>query len=284
MKNIPFVAGFCLLVFASCQKSTDIENVEDLQKAKTLSVCNYEPEILMANNARKIKPTQPTPPTYPTPPTSPTPTPTPEPTPTPTPIPPAPTTPTGSGYSCILIDFDGQSVTNSLWNGGATLNCAPSGLSSSQITEVLNEVRALYAAYNVFITYDESVYYAANPLKRTRVVVTPTSGWYSGVSGIAYVTSFTWGDETPAFVFSDRLYFTSHYVAEIVAHEAGHTLGLSHQSEYDGNCTLVSRYRNGAIMGNSLNAPQGQWIYGTTVSCSTFQDDNSVLSNALGRL
>jgi hypothetical protein len=147
----------------------------------------------------------------------------------------------------------------------------------------MNEVSALYASYNIYITYYENVYNAANPLKRTRVVVTPTSSWYAGsVSGVAY-SSFTWGDGTPAFVFSDRLYYTSHYVAEIVAHESGHTLGLRHQTSYDASCNLVSSYRNGAIMGNSLNSAQGAWIYGTTVSCTTYQDDNTVLSNLLGR-
>lgn len=267
MKNIALTAIVCLLVFASCKKTADTEESLDLQQ-KTVSVCTYEPETVMAN-ARRRKPT-------PIPEPEPTPTPEPEPTPTPT--------PTGTGYSCILIDFDGQTVSSPYWNGGATMNCAPSGLSASQMTEVLNEVSALYAAYNVYVTYDENVYNAANPLKRTRVIVTATSNWYSsGVSGVAYSNSFTWGDGTPAFVFSDRLYYTSHYVAEIVAHESGHTLGLRHQTQYDTNCSLVSSYRNGAVMGNSLNSPQGAWIYGTTISCTTYQDDNTVLSNLLGR-
>lgn len=277
MKNISLAAIVCLIAFASCKKTADTEESLDAQ-LKTVSVCTYEPELLAANAKRR----KPTPTPTPTPEPEPTPTPTPEPEPTPTPV---PTTPTGTGYSCILIDFDGQYVQNNYWNGGSPIDCAPSGLSSSQMTEVLNEVTALYAAYNVYVTYDENVYNAANPLRRTRVIVTSTSSWYpnTGVSGVAYPNSFTWGDGTPAFVFSNKLYYTSHYVAEIVAHEAGHTLGLSHQTEYDGNCTLVSRYRNGAVMGNSLNSTQGSWIYGTTVSCTTYQDDNGVLSGLLGR-
>jgi hypothetical protein len=38
----------------------------------------------------------------------------------------------------------------------------------------------------------------------------------------------------------------------------------------------------GVIMGNSLYVSQGVWTYGTTLSCSIFQDDNQVLTNALG--
>jgi hypothetical protein len=270
MKNIAFAAGLCLLVFASCKKTSDTDETLAISKEKTLSVCTYDPDLLLANLKRR----------KPTPTTDPTTTPTTDPTPTPT-----PTAPTGTGYSCILIDFDGQTVSNAYWNNGATFNCAASGLSSAQISEVITEVNALYAGYNVVITYDENVYNAANPMKRTRVIVTPTSSWYpAGSSGVAYIGSITWGDQTPAFVFSDRLYYTSHYVAEIVAHEAGHTIGLRHQSEYDASCNLVSTYKNGAVMGNSLNSTLGQWIYGTTSSCTTFQDDNSVLSGLLGVL
>ena len=56
----------------------------------------------------------------------------------------------------------------------------------------------------------------------------------------------------------------------------------NHHCGYDANCTLVNRYKAGAVMGNSLNSSQGSWIYGTTVSCTTYQDDNSVLRGMLG--
>lgn len=254
------MAVLCLLAFASCKKTLDTPANEPLALLRdtTLSVCTYNAADLLANlnvaNARR------------------------RPVPTPTPTP----TPTSSGYSCIFIDFDGQTVRNSYWNGGASLQCAPSGLSADDMNQVLNEVRIHYAAYNVVVTYDENVYNAANPSLRMRMIVTPTSGWYTGVSGIAYTGSITWGSETPAFVFSDRLYNGAHYIAEIVAHEAGHTLGLRHQSEYNADCTLKYTYKMGVVMGNSLYVPQGEWIYGTTQSCTTFQDDNLVLRNMLG--
>lgn len=284
MKNFLFAAGLCLLVLASCQKTAVTEDTA-IPKDLTASVCSYDPDLLLAN-LRKRKPNSPTSPTPTDPaPTEPTPTPT-EPTPTePVPTQPIPTTPTGSNYACILIDFDGEVVNSGYWNGGSTINCAASGLSSAAISEVLSEVRAHYAAYNVVVTYDENVYNVANPMKRRRIIVTPTSSWYSaGASGVAFTGSFTWGDQTPAFVFSDRLYYTAHFIAEIVAHEAGHTLGLRHQSSYDANCSLLSSYRSGAVMGNSLNSAQGQWIYGTTTSCYTYQDDNTMLRNVLGSL
>jgi len=200
-----------------------------------------------------------------------------KPKPTPQPIPdPVPPPPTGSGYSCIFVDSDGHAATG--W--GEVIECASAG--NIDMAQIMSEVRALYANYNVVITDDEAVYNNANPYKRIRVVVTTTSAWKDpAFSGVAYVGSFTWGDNTPCFVFSDRLYFLPHMIAEIVAHEAGHTLGLYHQTEYDANCNLVSRYKNGAVMGNSLNSVQGQWIYGTTYACDAYQDDAAVIRSVL---
>ena len=196
----------------------------------------------------------------------------------PTDNPPPPPPPTGSGYSCIYIDTDGEQTSSYF----GSFYAEPSGLTPEQVAQVLSEVQALYAAFNVIVTNDINVYQGANQYKRTRVIVTPTDDWYpAGSTGVAYTGSFTWGDNTPCFVFSDRLYYIAHYVAEIVAHEAGHTIGLRHQSVYDENCVRIAAYRAGAVMGNSLNSPQGQWMYGTTTSCTTYQDDKLMLASVL---
>ncbi|MEO7264106.1 MAG: hypothetical protein ABIW38_04290 [Ferruginibacter sp.] len=192
-----------------------------------------------------------------------------------------PPAPSGN-YSCIYLDFDGQTVRNSNWNGGATLQCAPAGLNSTQIEEVLNQVRYAYAPYNVVITSNETEFFNANRYMRTRIIVTPTSAWRPGVSGIAYNNSITWGDDTPGFVFSDRLYNITHHIGEIAAHESGHTLSLNHQAVFDSNCGLLESYAMGKIMGNSLYVPNGEWITGTTLTCNTFQNDALILKNKLG--
>ena len=196
---------------------------------------------------------------------------------------PTPTTsPTTSGYSCIYIDFDGQTVNSPYWNNGNTLQCYPSGLTIDQMAAVVTKVTAEYSLYNVTITSNESIFLAANPAMRIRVIVTPTSAWRKGVSGITYTGSFSWGDGTPCFVFSDRLYNDPSFVGEIVSHEAGHSLGLNHQSDYDLNCNLVNAYRQGVTMGSAFNVAQGVWTYGTSTSCSTYQNDNQVLTAKLG--
>jgi hypothetical protein len=124
------------------------------------------------------------------------------------------------------------------------------------------------------------------------VVVTPTSGWFSGVGGVAFLGSFTWGDDTPCFVFPDRLGYFPKYVAECCSHETGHALGLSHQSRYDAGCNLAATYHEGAglgesswapIMGNSYYRNMSGWNNGPTpFGCNSNQDNLSIITSQNG--
>jgi len=195
--------------------------------------------------------------------------------------------------STIYLDFDGQTVAGTYWNNGSTLVCAASGLTDAQITEIFNRVSEDYRPFNVNITTDESVYNAASLNHRIRVIVTPTSSWKTGVGGIAYVGSFTWGDDTPCFVFSDRLGPNNpKYIGECCSHESGHTLGLSHQSTYDNNCQLTESYATGVgtgetswapIMGNSYYRNMTGWDFGPTpYGCSVVQDNLTIITSQNG--
>ncbi len=135
--------------------------------------------------------------------------------------------------------------------------------------------------------------FLAAPLdQRIRVIITPTSACYPSVAGIAYVTSFTWGDDTPCFVFSDRLLNDGKRVAEAISHESGHTLGLYHQSSYTSTCTLTNSYHTGIgtgttswgpIMGNLASKNLTQWNFGPTPNgCSFLQDNLSIITTTNG--
>ncbi len=192
-----------------------------------------------------------------------------------------------SASAAIFLDFDGQRVVSGAWNNGNALVCAASGMTDAQITEVFNRVSEHYRPFNINITTDSTVFLAAPLTKRMRIIVTPTSGWFTGVGGISYTGSFTWGDDTPGFVFCDRLGPNSpKMVAECCSHESGHTLGLSHQSLYNNNCTLTATYNPGTgtgatgwapIMGNSYYKKSSGWGNGPTPSGCTSNEDNLLI-------
>jgi len=105
----------------------------------------------------------------------------------------------------IFLDFDGQYVNSSVWNSAMPISCAPSGMTDAQITEAFYRVSEDYRPFVINITTDSTVFLAAPLTSRMRVIITPTSSWCPGVGGVAYVGSFTWGDDTPCFVFCDQL-------------------------------------------------------------------------------
>ena len=198
-----------------------------------------------------------------------------------------------SADATIFLDFDGEVVNSAFWNRGNTLNCAPSGLTDAEITEVFNRVAEDYRPFNINITTSLSKYIAAPLSKRMRVIITPTSSWFTNVGGVSLTGSFKWGDDTPSFVFSDRLGPNSpKMVAECCSHESGHTLGLSHQSKYDGTCNLTATYNDGTgsgvnawapIMGNSYYRNMSGWNNGPTpYGCSNNQDNLSTITSQNG--
>jgi len=194
-----------------------------------------------------------------------------------------------SARATLYLDFDGQYVTGTSWNFDGDINAQPAGFTSAQITEVFNRVAEDYRVFNINITTDSTVYFAAPITQRQRIIITPTYQWYGKVGGISFVGSFTWGDDTPSWVFSNLLSNSPKNVAEAVSHEGGHTLGLQHQSSYTTTCSKTE-YNGGAgsgeigwapIMGVGYYKNLTTWHFGTsTVGCSTYQDDAGILAGS----
>ena len=194
----------------------------------------------------------------------------------------------------IFLDFDGHYVQSSVWNNGNPINCAASGMTEAQMTEAFYRVAEDYRPFNINITTDSTVFSAAPLNRRIRIIITTTSSWTSGVGGIAYIGSFTWGDDTPAFVFSDRLGpFSPKQVGECCSHESGHTVGLSHQSKYGVDCTTpTEQYNTGygtgetawsPIMGNSYYRNMSNWNNGPTpYGCTDVQNNLNIIATQNG--
>jgi hypothetical protein len=139
-----------------------------------------------------------------------------------------------SATATIFLDFDGDAVVGTVWNGGNALNCQAATLTEAQILEIFNRVSEDFRPFNINITTDSTVYLSKPLNRRNRILITPTSAWAPGLGGCSYPGSFAMNDDIPAFVFSDRLGPNSgKQIAECCSHEIGHTLGLDHQSKFD---------------------------------------------------
>lgn len=190
----------------------------------------------------------------------------------------------------IFLDFDGQTVNTPYWNGGRAFYATPSGLTEAQITTTFYQVAEDFNPFNLNVTTDSTVYFAAPINQRQRIIVTAYSSWYGSAGGVAYLNSFRWGLEVPGFVFANLLGYNERNIGEASSHESGHTLGLNHQTKYDDNCNFVYEYNPGSgtngsatswapIMGNSYGKTLTLWHKGTsTQGCTKLQDDLAILA------
>lgn len=200
------------------------------------------------------------------------------------------TTTTTNGV--ILLDFDGQYVSGTSWNGGVPFTCAPANLTSDAVALIIERVTNDYSPFNVTVTTDEAVFNAASINKRTRAIITESWEWYGQVGGVAFINSFTNGSGNPCFIFSSLLSYSTKHIGEAAAHEVGHTMGLRHQSVYDANGVKVSEYNYGQgsgetgwapIMGVGYYQNLTLWHRGpNSLGASYIQDDVSILSSVLG--
>ena len=195
-----------------------------------------------------------------------------------------------AAQATIFLDFDGEYVTGSSWNWNGPIDAQPAVLSTAQITEVFNRVSEDYGIFNLNITTDPAVFLAAPISSRMKIIVTATSSWYGPAGGVSFVGSFTWGNDTPAWVFSSLLGNNVKKIAEAVSHEAGHTLGLQHQSLFDASCNKTNEYSPGQgtgeigwapIMGVGYYKNLTTWHNGTNaMGCSSFQNDIDVVAGS----
>lgn len=196
-----------------------------------------------------------------------------------------------SATAVIFLDFDGHTVNGTSWNTTGPIVAAPASLNADQIAEIYNRIAEDYRPFNLNITTDSTKYLSAPVTKRMRVIFTTTSSWYgNNAGGVAYTGSFTWGDNTPCFIFTHLLGYDTKKISEAGAHEAGHTLGLRHQATYDANCVKTSDYNYGVgsgeiswapIMGVGYSRNFTTWHNGPNpYGCATSQPDLNIITNA----
>lgn len=205
----------------------------------------------------------------------------------------------------IYLDFDGHTTSGTPWNnfynGGSdfttpayTIDADPFSFNSDERTEIQHiwqRVAEDYIPFGVDVT-------TATPgpgyLQRTppgdskwgmRVVIGGSpSQWYNrNAGGVAFLGSFTWGNDTPAYVFTDYGSYSvtaEGFVAEAASHETGHTLGLDHDSQRPGDGEYYAGRGGWApIMGVSYYKPLTQWSKGEYVNATNKEDDLAIIAS-----
>jgi hypothetical protein len=182
----------------------------------------------------------------------------------------------------ILLDFDGHYVNTQYWNNGVPFYAPPSGFTQTEIQNILKEVKIDFNKWQVNITTDTVLFDRAVKNKRQRVIITESTFYGNNAGGVAYIESMIWGSDVPCFVFSKLLGYRQKFVHEAASHEAGHTLNLYHQSQYNDTCKFLQEYRSGTIMGISYYTTNATWgIGGTSFSCTALQNDTAIISKYL---
>jgi hypothetical protein len=189
----------------------------------------------------------------------------------------------------IYLDFTGGEVDGTIWNENGKIIAEPSGLSPASITWIHKMIADHFKLFNLNITTDPEVYQRAPVKQRMRVIITTDGSWYGPVSGVSAIGSFTWGDDTPAWVFMDAVSNNPAYIASAATHQIGHTLGLQHQSVYDSYGSMITELSGGESNIFSNEAPlmgipfykQADWKDGhPSTGAQNIQSDTAVIAGA----
>ncbi len=187
----------------------------------------------------------------------------------------------------LYLDFDGETVTDPLWNNGRSIVARAPTLTNADITSIWRRVKEDFWPFNVDVTTDVTRYNTAPAGSRMRCIVTPTDTAAPGAGGVAYVDSFSeagtsaFSSSIPCWVFN----FSVNGIAEAASHELGHTLGLHH----DGRTSPAEEYYTGQgsgatgwapIMGAGYYKSLTQWSKGEYLNANRTEDDLTIISGA----
>lgn len=220
----------------------------------------------------------------------------------------------GAAYT-LFINFSGFTW-NQGWGGGGSgpvPGVVPSynsdgdyatfsGTEMARIHEIWSRASEKYAAFDVNLTtvdpasaglsdYDRQVYYASIP-RFQHTVIGGNASWAGGGTGVSYVDTAQYVENASNAAWKLNWVFpesqignNSQGIAEIIAHENGHALGLGHQSDVNIGPALVNQYSSGTsvggssygpIMGSSRGVTRGLWSRG--------YDNNLNLVNEIGHM
>ncbi|MUH53296.1 MAG: hypothetical protein F2788_02120 [Actinobacteria bacterium] len=208
----------------------------------------------------------------------------------------------------IYLDFDGQTMTNTAWSRyvplvvpAYSIDGSPS-FSSTEKQNVIDAWSAVaedYSMFDVDVTTEDP---GQSDIDRTsygdvrygvRALITDENNGIAdiacptGCQGVAYIGTFDYVDPegdwewySPAFVFS-RDIFSGKKLSDVISHEVGHNLGLSHDGQasdpyYEGRSGWAP------IMGAGYYQPLVQWSNGDYSKKATNREDDFAVMQSHG--
>jgi hypothetical protein len=219
----------------------------------------------------------------------------------------------------IFLDVNGHDVSGTGWDDNDTFGTSSysrfipgyniegrsqtfSNLERQNIIDTWSAVAEDYAMFDVDVTTETPSESAldrssiADQRFGVRVVISDETNkiaQWCGCGGVAFVGVFnhyagSGGDANPHNAYSPAFAFTRNsfggkIISDIVSHEVGHTLGLSHDGGINQVGGPVDGYFEGRdgwapIMGAGYGEPLVQWSNGTYTSANNQEDDLSVMT------
>jgi Fibronectin type III domain/Metallo-peptidase family M12B Reprolysin-like len=207
----------------------------------------------------------------------------------------------------IYLDFNGQTVSNTIWNvnHGLAAGSHPAwSLDKDHSTFTTPEREAVqniwqrvsedYAPFDVDVTTQDPGATAltrtdsADQVFGTRALITPSASASNKLcggscGGMAYTGVFdvanSEGLYQPAWIFPQSLANDAKSIAEAVSHEVGHNLGLTHDGLTGGTSYYAGHAIWAPIMGIGYSRPVTQWSKGDYKGANNGQDDLSVITD-----
>ena len=206
----------------------------------------------------------------------------------------------------IYLDFNGHTTSGTQWNTSYTAGAAittpgydidgvPGSFSPAElanIQEIWQRVSEDFSAWDVNVTTAEPPLESLRKTTTTdaafgiRIVIGGSSNdWLgSAAGGVAYLGSYAWETDTPAFIFPVQLgNGASKYVAEAISHETGHSLGLKHDGATGGTEYYAGHNSWAPIMGNSYYADTTQFSRGEYPGANNTEDDMTIINGYFPR-